>query len=182
MPATIMTEQPDLPKNDPAPVVRPPRLPRSFGDRLILGIATGLGSGFSPVASGTVGTLWGLPIAWGLSAAGVSGVMLAACCVALLLLAVPLCSRAEKLVGGHDPGCVVLDEIVALQIVFVGTSFSLATAIVGFLAFRLFDVLKPWPVSRLERLPGGWGVVADDAGAAVLAGFCTWGIARALGL
>jgi phosphatidylglycerophosphatase A len=72
----------------------------------------------------------------------------------------------------------VYDEFAALTLVFVAVPLTVTTAVLGFLLFRLFDIWKPWPVRRLEQLPGGLGVMADDAGAAVLAGAVLWGLMR----
>ena len=82
--------------------------------------------------------------------------------VATAIISVPVSTRVER-VRGKDPHCVVIDEIVGMQIVLVGALPSLAGVAVAFLLFRVFDVLKPYPINRLQALPGGWGIVADDA-------------------
>ena len=98
---------------------------------------------------------------------------------AVLVLLVPLsvwaCGAEAARRGVGDPGPVVLDEVTGQWLALVVVSAaaaappSLAAIAVSFLLFRIFDVLKPWPISRLERLPGGWGVVADDLAAALVA-------------
>ncbi len=100
--------------------------------------------------------------------------------VAGLLLLVPLAVWACGAEAAHraleDPGAVVLDEVAgqwtaATVLLLARPGVLSAGALVGsFLLFRLFDVLKPWPVRRLERLPGGVGITADDLAAGVLAG------------
>ena len=96
--------------------------------------------------------------------------------VALLPLSVWACGAEARRRGVSDPGAVVLDEVIgqwlALAVLIAGTSAppSLAAIGVSFLLFRVLDVLKPWPISALERLPGGWGVVADDLAAGLAAG------------
>ena len=79
-----------------------------------------------------------------------------------------------------DPGQVVFDEIAAFSVVFLFVPISLRSAILGFLLFRLFDVWKPWPARRLERLPGGLGIMADDFAAAVYAAGGLWLIDRCI--
>lgn len=106
--------------------------------------------------------------------------------VLAIAAAVPVCGRAELAMGEHDPGSVVLDEIVAVPLCFVGllmmqtfggggfpnlsaflSRWSWWVLPAGFLAFRVFDIWKPWPVRQIQRLSGGWGVVADDLLAAI---------------
>ena len=86
----------------------------------------------------------------------------------LFLLAIGVWSGnvAEKYLG-VDPAPVILDEVVGMLITLALIPVNLPGAIVGFLLFRLFDVIKPWPANRFEALPGGLGVMADDAMAAV---------------
>jgi phosphatidylglycerophosphatase A len=64
---------------------------------------------------------------------------------------------------GKDPHCVVIDEVVGIQIALVGTTPTLAGVVAAFLLFRIFDVWKPYPIDKLQALPGGWGIVVDDA-------------------
>ena len=93
-----------------------------------------------------------------------------------LYLAVALCGEAEFRLGQRDPGKVVLDEFVVMPLCFLGwqhlpsvwsQNAPWAVFISGFLLFRLFDISKPFFINRLQNLPGGWGVVADDLGAAL---------------
>ena len=92
----------------------------------------------------------------------------------LLLVGIPLCGRAAKLLGRIDPGEVVWDELAAMPIVFCATNFSFTSAVIGFLWFRLFDIWKPWPIRKFEHLPGGLGIMIDDTLAAVLAAGCLY--------
>jgi phosphatidylglycerophosphatase A len=142
-------------------------------------LATGLGAGFSPVAPGTVGALWGVLLAWGLerlvdrvsltmpSAAVCQAVAIVALCAA----GVPVCTAAARRLGGKkDPGSIVLDEIASMPIAFYLipiANWKIAAA--GFVLHRLFDVTKPPPARQLERLPGGLGIMADDWAAALYA-------------
>ena len=93
--------------------------------------------------------------------------------IVLLIAGVFFCDEAERRMNARDPGCIVLDEFVAMQIVYLGlaTPESLHWRIIqlfaGFLLFRFFDIAKPLGISRLQDLPGGLGVMADDILAAV---------------
>jgi phosphatidylglycerophosphatase A len=150
-----------------------------------LWIAQGFGVGRIPVAPGTFGSVVGL-LWFALLLTGGSVWLLLGGTAAGLGLSVWLCGAAEKRLGQTDPGSVVLDEIAAMPVCFfawvgillarnhalpaAGHFFSkenwLLTAGV-FIAFRMFDVLKPWPVYQSQSLPGGWGVTIDDLLAAV---------------
>ena len=115
-----------------------------------------------------------------------------------LACSVWFCGQAEKILGQTDPGSVVLDEIAAMPVCFIGwlmissphasdladpshliRSQDWAWALAIFLAFRFFDIVKPWPVRQSQLLPGGWGVTVDDALAAVyvnLAVLAAWSV------
>jgi len=104
----------------------------------------------------------------------------------VLLAGVPICGIAAKSLGVKDPGAVVWDEIAAFPIVFFAAiggwlPFDWMTAAMGFLFFRLFDITKPWPARRLERLPGGWGIMADDLIAGAYASATLVAVAWSLG-
>jgi len=135
--------------------------------RFIKWIAVGFGAGMSPVMPGTVGTLVGLPLAWALMQLDGIG-MQAAVCVALTLLAIPVCGMAERMIGGKDPGCIVADEYLTLPISVIGIS-SPWGLLSGFLLHRLFDITKPPPIRQLQHIHGGFGIVIDDFLAALLA-------------
>ena len=159
-------------------------------------VATCGGVGRAPVAPGTAGAALGVPLAmltgaaatW---AAGPGGTPFAVAAIeaallaALCLVGVPICSRAAALLGrGKDPGAVVYDEMVALPLVLLPVppaARSVACLAAAFMLFRIFDIAKPFPCRRLERLPAGWGIMADDwAAAAWAAGILA--LARSLGL
>lgn len=94
----------------------------------------------------------------------------------LVAVAVPACGREAARRGQNDPGAVVLDETagqwmaLGVWVLVHPTTFTHGALAVSFLLFRLFDLAKPWPICRLERLPGGWGIVADDLAAGLAAG------------
>jgi phosphatidylglycerophosphatase A len=160
------------------------RAPRRLG--LAVWLATGGGIGFIPWAPGTFGTLLGLPLAWAIWLLPLWG--RAPAILGLVAIGVPICSAAARRLGRKDPGAVVWDEIAAVPVTFAALSFdrspgSLAAVLaLGFVLFRVFDILKPPPARWLERLPHGWGIMADDLAAAVYAGACLHLLAWLAGL
>ena len=154
----------------------------SLLDRLAWLYATGCGVGLAPKAPGTFGSLLGLLIVWGwqsLSRPTHESVIVA---LAGVLLGVAAAQRTARRCGLEDPGCVVCDEIAAFTIVFGMTPITWTTAAIGWAWFRVFDIAKPWPIRRLERLPGGWGIMADDLLAGVFAAAALQGTLRLLEL
>jgi phosphatidylglycerophosphatase A len=159
--------------------LRSPNWPRALPTDVVLALARVTPCGNIPFAPGTWGSLAGLaffavclrPLA------GVAGgVALALAVVALLALAVALCGEAEARLGKTDPGEVVLDEFAVMPLCFLGWWSGSpsgwpgwAVLLTGFLLFRLFDIWKPLGIKKLQRLPGGWGVVIDDVAAALAA-------------
>lgn len=141
-----------------------------LSDQGSIWLATGLGVGLVSPAPGTVGGLWGIPLAW---AIGISGpVELQAALILLVgVVGVLVCSRAAQALGGSkDPQSIVLDEIAALPVVFLGTGpMTAKTCLLGYLFFRIADISKPPPARQLEQLPSGLGIMADDFAAAIYA-------------
>ncbi|WP_372795252.1 phosphatidylglycerophosphatase A [Pontiella sp.] len=134
---------------------------------LIKWIAIGFGTGLSPVMPGTVGTLVGLPLAWGLMQ--IHGwAAQAIICVLLTLLSIPICEVAEKMIGGKDPGCIVADEYLTLPITVIGLANPWAL-LSGFVLHRIFDITKPPPIKQLQHIHGGFGITIDDFLAALIA-------------
>jgi phosphatidylglycerophosphatase A len=124
-------------------------------------LATGFGTGYGPIAPGTWGSLPGLAIAWGLDRwAGRWAVPCAACFFAVA--GVWAAGRAERLLGEKDPGPVVVDEIAGQLVTLALLPTTVPVLAIGFVLFRVLDVWKPWPAHRLEGLPGGSGIMADD--------------------
>jgi len=139
-------------------------------DRLLNVLATGLGTGYFPKAPGTVGSLFGPLLIWGLGTDGTRPWLAAMGGAIALMIGIPICNAGIRVLHAPDPGQVVFDEIAAFFWVFLFVPINPATAVTGFLLFRLFDILKPWPIRHLEALPGGLGIMADDALAGLLAG------------
>lgn len=161
-------------------------------DRYWLYIAQGFGTGRFPFAPGTMGSFPGLVwfgvllatgSLWGFFGGALIGVM----------FSVWVCGRAEKILRMHDPGSVVMDEITAVPLCFAywvvketlhqgkvpGPDYFLLEhwpmALFVFVAFRIFDALKPFPINKCQDFPGGWGVTADDVAAAVCVNVVTVG-------
>lgn len=137
-------------------------------------IATFFGAGKMRPGPGTWGSaaaaaLWmAAATVLPLSVAQLSWLTLAAA-VAATAIGVPAATRVERESARHDPGHVVIDEVVGQWIALIHCRSSWGFLLLAFLFFRFFDILKPWPARRLERLPRGWGIVFDDVAAGVYA-------------
>jgi phosphatidylglycerophosphatase A len=133
---------------------------------LALAIATVLGVGRVPFAPGTFGSAAGLLI-W----AAISGSWIAQAAAIVVVFVAGTWSGgiAERHYGATDPGAVVIDEVLGMLVTLFLNPVGWTGALVGFLLFRVFDVIKPYPANRLERLHGGLGIMSDDAMAAVYA-------------
>ena len=151
-------------------------------NRIVTLFATFFYTGFFPFAPATFATLVFLALYWLVP----GGDWIATWTIFLptLVLSIPASSRMEK-THGKDPHCVVIDEVVGIQVVLLGATPSLAGVIAAFVLFRIFDVWKPYPIDKLQSLPGGWGIVADDVLAGlysrivlVLAGLVTHALGR----
>ena len=149
-------------------------------NRLKLAIVSCGFLGLSPVAPGTAGTLGGVALAWALAATG-KGYPLAVvlACVALYAVGRSLGEWSERHAGGKDPGFFVLDEVIGYLVtcLWMRGPSPLALAAAFFL-FRFFDVVKPPPARRMERLGGGDGIILDD----VVAGLYGLGVMALLRL
>jgi len=137
-----------------------------FRERAVLFLATGFLIGTVPFAPGTFGSLIGLPICFLISQLHIWPY--AICTILFIFFAIWIAGAAEKVLKKKDAGEIVIDEIAGLIVTFIGIPFTLKTVIVGFIIFRAFDILKPFPIRLLEKkVAGGPGIVLDD----VLAGF-----------
>ena len=134
--------------------------------RLALAIATCGYVGHVPIAPGTAGSAAGLALFWAVRGTGSAAVEIALV-VVLGLAGIWSAGIAERRLGMVDPGPIVIDEVVGMLITLLLLPVNLVGATVGFLVFRILDIVKPWPAGRFEALPGGLGVMADDAMAAV---------------
>jgi len=147
---------------------------------LALRLATLFGAGRAPIASGTVGTLAALPVVVA-AAIGLPAWGYLAATLLVTGLAIWSSGKAARQLADHDPGEVVVDEAAGLFVTMLLIPIGAASVAAGFFLFRLFDVIKPPPARRAERLPGGWGIVLDDliaglyANLLLRAGLAAWG-------
>ena len=126
-------------------------------------IAFGFGSGLAPKAPGTVGTLLGLPLFWLIAAVTPDLTNRIILLLATFLLGVWACGRTGRALGVADHGGMVWDEIVAFALVLLFTPASWLWIALAFALFRLFDILKPWPIRFADtHLKNGFGVMFDD--------------------
>ena len=139
-------------------------------------ISTWFGCGYAPAAPGTAGSLAGLAIGIALhEGAGFSWRAFLLMSAAVFAPAVWAATRTARTLGVKDPGRVVVDEVIGQWIALAGAyPFNWKSYAAAFLLFRLFDIWKPAPVRQLERLPEGFGIVADDVMAGGYAAVVLW--------
>ena len=130
-------------------------------------VATAFGSGYSPFAPGTAGSAVGLLLFWPMAA--LRWPWQAVASAVLFVVGSLAAGRVSQRVGLKDPGIVVVDEVVGQWVTLTALPLTPITAVLGFLLFRAMDIVKPWPARDLERVPGGWGIMADDVAAGVYA-------------
>jgi phosphatidylglycerophosphatase A len=143
-----------------------------MNEKLIKLLATGFGSGLAPVAPGTIGTLvgvgiclicWSLP--WPLRLFIV---------IALAGLSIYVAGLAEKIYRKKDDQRIVIDEIAGFQVAMLPVTITGLHLLVGFVLFRIFDILKPFPLRDLQKVSGGLGIVLDDIAAGIYVGAVMW--------
>lgn len=142
----------------------------SLSDKLALVLSSCFGLGLIPVAQGTFGTLAAIPLA--IALARLTPIAGAYVLFFFILLAVWVSARSAGALAKEDPGEVVIDEVAGLLMTLFllpATAFNLC---LGFILFRLFDILKPYPIRRLEKIGGGAGIVLDDLLAGIYANVC----------
>jgi phosphatidylglycerophosphatase A len=136
--------------------------------KAVMFLATGAHVGRIPFASGTFGSLVGLPIVYLISKT--DWVVALILTILLVLFSVRVAHLAERQLKAKDPGCIVIDEIAGMCVTMLAIPLTLTTGVAGFFLFRLFDIIKPPPARLMEsRLQGGWGVVMDDVAAGIMA-------------
>ncbi len=195
MPIKESSDELNPPVVVPAGEIAPPKRRRTFGDYVALAIAT-CGVGYFPIAPGTMGSLVGVGIylflrpriveffivrfsgrvfddAWRLFAeSSFLACVLLLVVIGLSLIGIWAASRAERLFGRKDPGAVVIDEVVGQLITYAMVPHFIGPIgiVLGFVLFRAFDIIKPYPIRKLEKLPSGLGIVVDDIAAGFYAG------------
>ncbi len=139
-------------------------------------LSFGFGSGLAPKAPGTFGTLAAVPFYWLLS--GLSLPLYLALTALAALLGIWLCGYTARRLGEHDHPSIVWDEFVGYFITMIAAPAGWQWPVLGFVLFRLFDILKPWPIRWIDRhVHGGFGIMLDDVLAGVMAWLVLQGIA-----
>ncbi|MGL5006922.1 MAG: phosphatidylglycerophosphatase A [Plesiomonas sp.] len=137
-------------------------------------LAVGFGSGLSPVVPGTMGTLAALPVWWLLSHLSLPVYLLLTALA--FALGVYLCGKTADDMQVHDSGAIVWDEFVGLFITLLALpAMTWQWVLTGFVLFRFFDMLKPWPIRWFDqKVDGGFGIMIDDVIAGLIAAVCLW--------
>jgi phosphatidylglycerophosphatase A len=139
-------------------------------------LAFGFGSGLSPKAPGTMGTLAAIPLWWLLAQLPLTSYLIVVLIAAVV--GITICGRAADQMGVHDHGGIVWDEFVGFWIAMAALPITWQSLILGFVLFRIFDILKPWPISWLDKkVSGGFGIMIDD----VIAGLAAAAVIYLLG-
>jgi len=149
---------------------RAPEVARSGGPApaITWWVATFLGTGLAPFASGTVATIATLPLYLLVFWAG-GDIAVAGAAVLSTVVGIAAAGVVERSLKYHDPSEVVIDEVAGFFVTMLWVEPGVVSCAAGFLLFRALDVLKPWPASRAEKLPGGWGIMADDVICGIIA-------------
>lgn len=134
-------------------------------------LALGFGSGLAPKAPGTFGTIAALPIVW-LFSTQLPLSMYIVFTLIISILGVWLCGKTARDMLVHDHSSIVWDEIAGMLITMIAVPVSWQSLLAGFILFRVFDILKPWPISYIDKnMHGGTGIMIDD----IVAGFLSLG-------
>ena len=137
--------------------------------RVAVALATAGYAGFFPFAPGTVGSAVGVAVWAAARVAGATPGAEALVVVTLLVVGALAASEAERRLGTTDPGPVVIDEVMGQCVTLIAAPLTWNAALLGFLLFRAFDIVKPPPARQLERAHGGWGIMLDDLAAGAYA-------------
>ena len=137
-------------------------------EKIIKLLAAGFGSGLTPFAPGTIGTLVGIPIC--LVCLPLTWPLRFLFVIVLSALAIFISGRAEIIYQKKDDQRIVIDEIAGFQVAMLPVAITGLHLCVAFVLFRIFDIWKPFPIRNLQQLPGGWGVVIDDVAVGIYAG------------
>lgn len=138
-------------------------------------LSLGFGSGLAPKAPGTFGTLAAIPVVILAACLGTTGFIIAT--VIASVVGIYLCGYTAKAMGEHDHPAIVWDEIAGYMVAMIAVPISWQTLLVAFILFRIFDIIKPWPIRYLDkRVHGGFGIMIDD----ILAGLASLAIIHLL--
>ena len=134
-------------------------------------LALGFGSGLAPKAPGTFGTLAALPLYFLMMKLSLP--VFVALTLIITIAGFWICDIAAKDMQVHDHGAIVWDEVAGMLITMIAAPVGLLPLVVGFVLFRFFDIIKPWPIKLLDRhVKGGFGIMIDDVLAGVFAAIC----------
>jgi len=167
--------------SDPKPAGREGK--HTSTDILFRALASGFGVGYIPVAPGTFGTLWGIPLflllhLWDGQTLGplpLGPIIYFGGTLVFIIFSCWVSHRAESLFGGHDSGKVIIDEVAGYLVTMSFFPVHWTWILAGFIAFRFFDILKPFPAGWVDKkVGGGIGVVLDDLIAGVYANAVIW--------
>ena len=128
-------------------------------DRVALAIATVGGVGWAPVAPGTVASALTIVVLWLLALSRTQTIVVF---VVITLIGTWAAEHAERALGTKDPGAIVIDEVAGMTLSVLIVPLTIPVAVLAFLLFRLFDIVKPAPARQAQALPGGPGVMVDD--------------------
>lgn len=146
---------------------------RPLKEKIILFLAFGFGTGFVRPAPGTWGTLPGVLIAWLVMHHVYLHIGIL---IATMLVGVWLCDHASQILGVHDHGGIVIDEIAGVLLTLLFFEPTWLTLLLGFAWFRVFDIIKPPPIRQIDKhIHGGLGIMLDDVIAGVFAWIALWG-------
>ncbi|WP_116473782.1 phosphatidylglycerophosphatase A family protein [Zobellella maritima] len=138
-------------------------------------LALGFGSGLSPVMPGTMGTLAAIPLYWLIQGLPLGWYL--ALLVVGFIAGIWICNVATRAIGRHDHGAIVWDEIIGFGITMTAAPTGWWWILAGFVLFRLFDIIKPWPIRWFDRrIHGGFGIMLDDVIAGLFAWVCLQGL------
>ena len=134
-------------------------------------LALGFGSGLLKPAPGTWGTVAGIPLLILFAQLfGFASLSYLLVCVIGFLIGIYICGKTARDVGVHDHSSIVWDEVIGLFIAMLWLPLSVKTLLLAFILFRFFDILKPWPISYLDKhVHGGFGIMIDDVLAGLMA-------------
>lgn len=141
-----------------------------FSGKTALVLSSWFGAGLLPVVPGTLGTVASVPLVLLLHVIGFWYQALAA--VILIIVAIWASGKSRDLLGKDDPSVIVIDEVAGFVLTMCFLPISWISLASGFVMFRIFDIIKPYPVRDMERLAGGWGIVMDDVLAGIYAHLC----------